>query len=106
MNKNFVFPINQDSNFEITSKLPKFFEKKHDSNVLKIAKQVEEIFLYMMLKSMRNSFPKDNFIRKDHENIYSDMYDQFITQEISKKGLGLAEMIEKQINLLNKNIAI
>ncbi|XBC42618.1 MAG: rod-binding protein [Buchnera aphidicola (Kaburagia rhusicola ensigallis)] len=50
-----------------------------------------------MLKSMRNGCQKDTLIDKSQERIYEDIYDQFITQKMSETGLGLAKIIEKQI---------
>ncbi|XBC42101.1 MAG: rod-binding protein [Buchnera aphidicola (Meitanaphis elongallis)] len=76
--------------------------KYNTNNHMTVAQQVEGLFFYMMLKSMRNSFPRNTLIENNQERIYEDIYDQFITQKISEKGLGLAKMIEKQIQETKK----
>ncbi|XBC38510.1 MAG: rod-binding protein [Buchnera aphidicola (Melaphis rhois)] len=98
MNNDFYFSMNSYLNCKNVNQLQCSKQKnKNDTYNSQVAKQVEGLFLYIMLKSMRNSFPKDTLINRSQEHIYEDIYDQFITQEISKKGLGLSKMIEKQI---------
>ena len=60
------------------------------ANIRPVARQVEGMFVQMMLKSMRDALPKDG--------LFSSMYDQQIAQQMTAgKGLGLAEMMVKQM---------
>ena len=62
------------------------------------AKVVEGMFVQMMLKSMREALPKDGLFSSEHTRLYTSMYDQQIAQQMTAgKGLGLAEMMVKQM---------
>ncbi|MEI2265014.1 flagellar assembly peptidoglycan hydrolase FlgJ [Erwinia sp. CGal63] len=62
-----------------------------------VAKQVEGMFVQMMLKSMRDALPKDGMLSTEQTRLFTSMYDQQIGQQIASKGLGLADMIVKQM---------
>lgn len=62
-----------------------------------VAKQVEGMFVQMMLKSMRSALPQDGMLSNDQTRLYTSMYDQQIAQEIAKKGIGLEDTIVKQM---------
>ncbi|QCI16587.1 flagellar biosynthesis protein FlgJ [Buchnera aphidicola (Aphis craccivora)] len=68
--------------------------KKYSSET---AKQVEGVFIYMLLKSMRNSLIKDSLLDNNQSRLYTEVYDEQISKELTKKGIGLADMILKQI---------
>lgn len=54
--------------------------------------------MQMMLKSMRDALPKDGLFSSEHTRLYTSMYDQQIAQQMTAgKGLGLAEMMVKQM---------
>ena len=55
------------------------------------------MFVQMMLKSMRETLPKDGMFSSDSTRLYTSMYDQQIAQQMTAgKGLGPADMIVKQ----------
>ncbi|WP_033567700.1 flagellar assembly peptidoglycan hydrolase FlgJ [Dickeya undicola] len=63
-----------------------------------VAKQLEGVFVQMMMKSMRDTLPKDGIFSSDQTRMLTSMYDQQLAQQMSAgKGLGLASMIEKQM---------
>lgn len=64
---------------------------------MQVAKQVEGMFVQMMLKSMREALPQDGIFSSDSTKMYTSMYDQQIAQEIGKRGLGMADLIVKQM---------
>ena len=64
---------------------------------LQVAKQVEGMFVQMMLKSMRAALPQDGMLSNDQTRLYTSLYDQQIAQEIGNHGLGLADTIVKQM---------
>jgi len=49
------------------------------------------------LKSMREALPQDGIFSSDSTKMYTSMYDQQIAQEIGKRGLGMADLIVKQM---------
>src|SRR5690606_16071653 len=56
------------------------------------------MFVQMMLKSMREALPKDGLFSSDSSRMYTSMYDQQIAQQMTAgKGLGLADMMVKQM---------
>ena len=68
------------------------------ANIRPVARQVEGMFVQMMLKSMRDALPKDGLFSSEHTRLYTSMYDQQIAQQMTAgKGLGLAEMMVKQM---------
>ena len=69
------------------------------ANLRPVARQVEGMFVQMMLKSMREALPKDGLFSSDSTRMYTSMYDQQIAQQMTAgKGLGLAEMMMKQMS--------
>ncbi|EOS96679.1 flagellar assembly peptidoglycan hydrolase FlgJ [Erwinia tracheiphila] len=62
-----------------------------------VAKQVEGMFVQMMLKSMRDALPQNGLLSTEQTRMYTSMYDQQIGQQIAAKGLGLADMMVKQM---------
>ncbi|WP_437888057.1 flagellar assembly peptidoglycan hydrolase FlgJ [Phytobacter sp. V91] len=69
------------------------------ANLRPVARQVEGMFVQMMLKSMREALPKDGLFSSDSTRMYTSMYDQQIAQQMTAgKGLGLADMMVKQMS--------
>lgn len=67
-------------------------------NIRPVARQVEGMFVQMMLKSMRDALPKDGLFSSDSTRLYTSMYDQQIAQQMTAgKGLGLADVIVRQM---------
>lgn len=64
---------------------------------LQVAKQVEGMFVQMMLKSMRQALPQDGVLSTEQTRMFTSMYDQQIGQQIGDRGLGLAEVIVRQM---------
>lgn len=65
-----------------------------------VAEKFESLFLQMMLKSMRKaSITDDGILKNETINKYRDMYDsQLANQLAASGGIGLASVIEKQLN--------
>jgi flagellar protein FlgJ len=65
------------------------------------ARQFESLFTQMLLKSMREankSFGEDSLFGSDQADMYQDMFDDQIAMQMSKgKGLGLADMLVRQL---------
>ena len=64
----------------------------------KVAQQFESMFTRMMLKSMRDASGKDPMFGSDQEEMYQGMADDQLAVQLSKgKGLGLADMLVRQL---------
>lgn len=61
------------------------------------SKQFEVMFLQMVLKSMREAMPSDGLFGGQQEKLYTSMLDQQLTQNLSGRGLGLAEAMFAQL---------
>jgi flagellar protein FlgJ len=62
------------------------------------ARQFESLFTNMMLKSMRSASMGDPLFGSDQADFYQDMFDQQMAVQLSSgKGLGLADMLVRQL---------
>ena len=77
--------------------------RSNDPDALRqVAKQYESLFARMMIKSMRDAVGKDPLFGSDQEQSYQEMYDDQLSMEITKgKGLGLADMLVRQMQRLS-----
>ncbi len=87
-------------NKEIESIKPKFdkiLESKDKEALKDVARDFEEIFVGMVLKTMRRSVPKSDFTKSSHElEIYEGMLDEAYAKDLAKTGsFGIADMIVK-----------
>ncbi|CAL4043243.1 rod-binding protein [Buchnera aphidicola] len=99
----FITPTYSNNTLSLSAKKS---EKNIKNNLFNTAKKVEGLFLNIILTNMRNSLPKNDLFNNETERMYTDIYDQTMSQQISKKGFGLAEIIVEQIlkkNILKKN---
>lgn len=62
------------------------------------AKQFESIFLGMMLKSMRAATPQDGVFDNEQTKMFTEMLDQQMAQNMANRGIGLADIIYKQLS--------
>lgn len=63
-----------------------------------VAKQFEAIFMNMMLKSMREATPQDSLLDNDQSRTFTSMLDQQLTNNLASKGLGLADVLARQLS--------
>lgn len=69
-----------------------------EETLRKVAGQFEALFIQMMLKSMRDAGLGEGLMDSEHTKTYQSMYDQQLAIDMSKKqGLGLAEMMVRQL---------
>ena len=62
------------------------------------AQQFEAMFLQQVLKSMRDTLPKDGLFDNDTTRMYTSMLDQQMAVRLATSGqVGLAKMIEQQL---------
>ncbi|MEI8362927.1 MAG: flagellar assembly peptidoglycan hydrolase FlgJ [Betaproteobacteria bacterium] len=65
--------------------------------IKEVAKQFEAIFMNMMLKSMREASPQDNPFDNEQSRTFTSMLDQQMSSNLSSKGLGLADVLARQL---------
>jgi flagellar protein FlgJ len=63
-----------------------------------VAKQFEAVFMNMMLKSMREATPQDGMTDNDQSRLYTSMLDQQLSQNLATKGIGLADVLARQLS--------
>lgn len=69
-----------------------------------VAKQFEAIFMNMMLKSMREASPQDNPFDNEQSRTFTSMLDQQLSSNLASKGLGLADVLAKQLSKGNNPV--
>ncbi len=63
-----------------------------------VAKQFEAIFMNMMLKSMREASSQDNPFDNEQSRTFTSMLDQQLSSNLASKGLGLADVLARQLS--------
>jgi flagellar protein FlgJ len=62
------------------------------------SRQFEVMFMNMVLKSMREATPSDGLFSSQSEKMYTSMLDQQLSQNLSGRGLGLADAMYAQLS--------
>ncbi len=73
-------------------------QKNPDQALKAAAQQFESVFLNMMLKSMREATPQDGAFDSEQTKMFTGMLDQQLAQNMSGKGVGLAEVMIRQLS--------
>jgi len=72
--------------------------KRNPEQALKaVSQQFEAVFLHTLLKTMREATPQDGPMDSDQTRAYTSMLDQQMAQSLSAKGIGLAEVMLRQL---------
>jgi len=62
------------------------------------ATQFESMFINMMMKSMRDATPQDGMMDSQETRTFTTMLDQQMSQKLAKRGIGLADVLVRQLN--------
>ena len=93
--------INFFADFQGLAALKNDAKQQAPAALKEAARQFESLFTQMLLKSMREankSFGEDSLFGSDQADMYQDMFDDQIAMQMSKgKGLGLADMLVRQL---------
>jgi len=75
---------------------------KRDSKkaIATAAQEFESLFIQMMTKSMRDASFKSDLFSSQTQDFYKSIYDQQLSKMLSKKGLGLGQMMIDQLTKL------
>lgn len=63
-----------------------------------VARQFEAVLMNMMLKSMRDTVPQDGVTDSEQGKMFTSMLDQQLTTTLSQKGLGLTDVLVRQLS--------
>lgn len=69
------------------------------------AQQFEAVFMNMLMKSMREASPQDGMLDNEQTRLYTSMLDQQLTQKLASRGIGLADMMVRQLSSTLKDPA-
>ena len=69
-----------------------------DKALRQAAAQFEAVFMNMLMKSMRETLAQDGPFDSQTTRMYTGMLDQQLAQKMSERGLGLADMMIKQLS--------
>lgn len=62
------------------------------------AQQFEAVFMNMLMKSMREATPQDDMFDSEQTRLYTSMLDQQLSQTLSSRGIGLADVMVRQLS--------
>jgi flagellar protein FlgJ len=62
------------------------------------ATQFEALFINQMMKSMRDATPADGLMDNQQTKMFTSMLDQQLSQNIAKRGMGLADVLVRQLS--------
>ena len=80
-------------------------EAKTTEEIEKAAREFESLFVQRLLESMRKTVPKSGLFDSYANDMYESMLFEEVAKETSKeKGMGLADMINKDLIRLNEKI--
>jgi flagellar protein FlgJ len=86
-----------DDDFE--KKLKAAAESGDNEELKEVCHQFESIFISMMFKQMRATVPESDYLQSDSATkIYNSMLDDELCEAASKRGIGLADMMYKQMS--------
>ncbi|MBI3376528.1 MAG: flagellar assembly peptidoglycan hydrolase FlgJ [Betaproteobacteria bacterium] len=72
-------------------------KKDPDAALKQAATQFEAVFMRALLKSMRDAIPQEDTLTSDAGKMYTSMYDDQIAQKLAERGLGIADIMVKQL---------
>ena len=73
-------------------------KQEPDKALKQAAKQFETVFMNMMLKSMRDATPQEGMFDSEQTKMFTSMLDQQLAQSMGNRGVGLADMMVKQLS--------
>ena len=81
-----------------TAALRKLANQNSPQALKTVARQFESLFVGMMLKSMRDATPQDGVFDNEQTRLFTSMLDQQLSQNLASRGIGLADMLVRQLS--------
>ena len=79
------------------SKLKYSARRDPEEGVRQAAKQFVALFLQQMLKQMRAAVPESGLLQSQQSDMYQSLMDQQWSQTLAERGVGLADMLTRQL---------
>ncbi len=80
-------------------------ENKDAEELKSLAKQFESVFVNLLIKSMRDTLPKDGLLSSHSMDMYQSLFDEEVANEMAKskgQGVGLADVLYAQLSRMNE----
>ena len=101
--QNTLFNQLTEKNLERMRSQSKFGQVDSEKEMEKVARDFESVFVNKLLESMRKAIPKSGLLDSSALDMYQSMMDQEMAKNMSeRKGMGLGEMIYKDLSRLDK----
>ena len=102
-NQNTLFSQLKEKNLEGMRNQSKFGQIDSEKDMEKVARDFESVFVNKLLESMRKAIPKSGLLDSSALDMYQSMMDQEMAKNMSeRKGMGLGEMVYKDLSRLDK----
>ena len=102
-NQNTLFSQLTEKNLEGMRTQSKFGQIDSEKDMEKVARDFESVFVNKLLESMRKAVPKSGLLDSSALDMYQSMMDQEMAKNMSeRKGMGLGEMVYKDLSRLDK----
>ena len=93
----------KERNIEGLKRISNFGSTRSEEKIEKVARDFESVFINKLFQSMRKAIPKSNLLKSSSLDMYQQMIDQEMANEMSKrKGMGIGEMVYNDLSRLNK----
>lgn len=86
-----AFDANSLNNLKVSAKA------NSPESIKEAAKQFEAVFINMVMKSMRAATPQDGPFDNEQSRTFTAMLDQQLSENLASKGVGLAEILTRQL---------
>ena len=101
--QNNLFSQLTEKNLDRMRNQSKFGQIDSEKDMEKVARDFESVFVNKLLESMRKSVPKSGLLDSSALDMYQSMMDQEMAKNMSeRKGMGLGEMVYKDLSRLDK----
>jgi flagellar protein FlgJ len=101
--QNTLFNQMTEKNLERMRGQSKFGKLGSDKDMEKVARDFESVFVNKLFESMRKAIPKSGLFDSSAMEMYQSMMDQEMAKKMSeRKGMGLGEMVYKDLSKMNK----
>ncbi|PCI55143.1 MAG: flagellar assembly peptidoglycan hydrolase FlgJ [Methylophilaceae bacterium] len=88
-----AFDANSLNNLKVAAKA------NSPESIKEAAKQFEAVFINMVMKSMRAATPQDGLFDNEQSKTFTAMLDQQLSENLATKGVGLAEILTRQLTI-------
>ena len=101
--QNSLFSQLAEKNLERMRGLSKFGQLGSEKNIERVARDFESVFINKLFESMRKAIPKSDLFDSTAMDTFQSMTDQEMSKKMSeRKGMGIGEMVYKDLSRLNK----